>query len=184
MKKNLSRSRGGRAQAGATLLVAMIFLVLLTLIVISAIKATNVNTKVVGNMQIQKESEAAAQQAIETVISSTNFATLPPTSTVNVDINDSGQTASTYTVTVPAPKCISYMPIPQSAAPTTDPFTWSAADQACFTHSATTTPVLNSNCSNSNWDFAATATATGVATTSTTTHQGVAIRVMNPGTGC
>ena len=171
-----------RAQTGATLLVSMIFLVVLTLIVVSAIKVSNVNSKVAGNMQIQKEAEAAAQQAIETVISSANFATLPAISTVKVDINDSGQTASTYTVTVPAPNCISVKPIPQSEAPTTDPFTWSKADQACFIQSGNLGP--NSNCSNSNWDFAATATATGVATTSTTTHQGLAIRVMNPGTGC
>ncbi|TAM43402.1 MAG: hypothetical protein EPN61_08220 [Burkholderiaceae bacterium] len=183
MNKNPFPSRGRPSQAGATLLIAMIFLVLLTLIVISAIKATNVNTKVVGNMQIQEESKAAAQQAIETIISNGNFATLPATSTVQVDINDSGQSASTYAVTVPAPTCISFTPVPQSAQPTTPVFSWSAANQACFLQSSTAQGA-NSNCSDANWDISATATAPGVATTSTTTHQGIAIRQMTVGTGC
>ncbi|HXE21444.1 MAG TPA: PilX N-terminal domain-containing pilus assembly protein, partial [Rhodoferax sp.] len=81
MNKSINHSPGRPSQAGATLLIAMIFLVLLTLIVVSAIKTTNVNTKVVGNMQIQEESKAAAQQAIEAIISTGNFATLPTTST-------------------------------------------------------------------------------------------------------
>jgi hypothetical protein len=180
---HLKHARARRTQTGATLLVSMIFLVVLTLIVASAIKVSNVNSTLAGNVQIQKESEAAAQQAIEAAISNPNFLTLPPISTVQVNIDDSGQTASTYAVSVPAPTCVSFLPIPQSAAPATDPFTWSATDQACFAQSATTTNA-NSNCSNSNWDFSATATAPSVTTTNTTTHQGIAIRVMNPGTGC
>ncbi|HWU76118.1 MAG TPA: pilus assembly PilX N-terminal domain-containing protein [Rhodanobacter sp.] len=183
MNKSINHSPGRPSQAGATLLIAMIFLVLLTLIVVSAIKTTNVNTKVVGNMQIQEESKAAAQQAIEAIISTGNFATLPTTSTVQVDINDSGLAASTYAVTVPAPTCISFTPVPQSAQPSTPVFSWSTSDQACFLQSSTSQGA-NSNCSNANWDISATATAPSVATTSTTTHQGIAIREMTVGTGC
>lgn len=168
-----------QSQAGATLLIAMIFLVLLTLIVISAIKATNVNTKVVGNIQIQKESEAAAQKAIETVIS-TDFTKSPTASTVQVDINDSGQAASTYAVTVPAPTCTSVKPIKLSELDAGN-----AADVPCYASGAAQNTGIvgattggNSLCSNSNWDVSATATAPGVATTSTTTHQGVAVRVV------
>jgi Tfp pilus assembly protein PilX len=178
MKKNPFHPRSMRAQVGATLLIAMIFLVLLTLIVISAIKATNVNTKVVGNMQIQKESEAAAQQAIEAVIS-TDFTKSPAPTNVTIDINDSGQAASTYTVTGPAPTCTSVKPIKITELDATN-----AADQSCFlSGAAQNTGIVgagsggNSLCSNSNWDVNATATAPGVATTSTTTHQGIAVRV-------
>lgn len=178
MKKSHFPKRGRPSQTGATLMIAMIFLVLLTLIVISAIKATNVNTKVVGNIQIQKESEAAAQQAIETVIS-TDFTKSPTDSTVQVDINNSGQAASTYAVTVPAPACTSVKPIKLSELDATNP-----DDEPCYVSGAAQNTGIvgastggNSLCSNSNWDVSATATAPGVATTSTTTHQGIAVRV-------
>jgi Tfp pilus assembly protein PilX len=178
MKKNPFRSHGAQSQAGSTLLIAMIFMLLLTLIVISAIKATNVNTKVVGNMQIQQESEAAAQQAIENVIS-TDFTKSPTATTVPVDINDSGQAASTYSVIVQKPACISVKPIK-----TMELDVASAADQHCFVSGAAQNTGIvgagssgNSQCFNSNWDVSATATAPGVATASTTTHQGIAVRV-------
>jgi Tfp pilus assembly protein PilX len=59
-----------QSQRGVTLVIALIFLVVITLIVVSAIKSTNVNSKIAGNMQVQREAEAATQQAIEAVISS------------------------------------------------------------------------------------------------------------------
>ncbi|RZL87885.1 MAG: pilus assembly protein, partial [Variovorax sp.] len=90
------RHAGRRAQTGATLLVSMIFLVVLTLIVVSAIRVSNVNTKIVGNMQTQREADAAALHAIEATIS-TDFTSLPTASTIQIDINDSGQSGSTYT---------------------------------------------------------------------------------------
>lgn len=178
MKKKPFPTHSMQSQTGATLMIAMIFLVLLTLIVISAIKATNVNTKVVGNIQIQKESEAAAQQAIETVIS-TDFTKSPIASTVKVDINNSGQAASTYAVTVPTPTCTSVKPIKLSELDASN-----ADDVPCYASGAAQNTGIvgagtggNSLCSNSNWEINATATAPGVATTSTTTHQGVALRV-------
>ena len=58
-----------RRQAGATLLVALIMLVMLTLFAISAIRTGNVGLKIVGNQQTQKLMESAAQQAIEQVVS-------------------------------------------------------------------------------------------------------------------
>jgi Tfp pilus assembly protein PilX len=178
MKKNHLPKRSMQSQTGATLMIAMIFLVLLTLIVISAINATNINTKVVGNMQIQREAEAAAQQAIETAIS-TDFTKSPTASTVTVDINNSGQAASTYTVTVPAPTCTSVKPIALSELDISN-----ADDVPCYVSgSVQNTGIVeagtggNSLCSNSNWEINATATASGVATTSTTTRQGIAVRV-------
>jgi hypothetical protein len=100
-----------RGESGAILLISMIFLVILTLIVVSAIRVTNVNTKLATNLQIEKESEAAALQAIETVIS-TDFTTLATPATVTVDVDDSGTTGSNYVVSLsPAPVCIGVKPI-------------------------------------------------------------------------
>jgi Tfp pilus assembly protein PilX len=173
---SFSHAGARRGQSGATLLVSMIFLVVLTLIVVSAIKVANVNTKVVGNMQIQKEAEAAAQQAIETVIS-TDFTTLatPPTQTV-----DSGQAGSSYTVTLnPSPTCISVKPIKLSELDASN-----AEDVPCYASGAAQNTGIvgagtsgDSMCANSNWEITATATSSSVATTSTTVRQGVATRV-------
>lgn len=71
-------------QQGATLLVALIMLVMLTLFAISAIRTGNVGFKIVANQQTQKAMEAAAQEAIEQVLSNLgNFdpATIVPSST-------------------------------------------------------------------------------------------------------
>lgn len=57
-------------QQGATLVVVLIMLVILTLFGISAINLSNANLKVIGNMQARKQTEAAAMQAAEQVMSS------------------------------------------------------------------------------------------------------------------
>ena len=57
-----------RVQAGMTLVVSLIMLIVLTLLVVSAIRFGNINLKITGNAQTQAESAAAAQVAIEQVI--------------------------------------------------------------------------------------------------------------------
>ena len=97
-----------KQQRGSTLLVALIMLVLLTLIAVSAINSTTASTQMVGNAQFSKEANAAAQQAIENVISNDNFKNTPPTPQ-NIDINGDGVTD--YNVAfAPAPLCVSVKP--------------------------------------------------------------------------
>ncbi len=76
----------GRRERGATLLISLIMLVVLTLFAITAIRTGNIGFKIVGNQQAQKSMEAAAQQAIEQAISNLgNFdpvTVIAPTSTV------------------------------------------------------------------------------------------------------
>ena len=67
-----------KRQRGSTLLVALIMLVLLTLIALSAIKSTTTSIQVVGNAQFREEAKAAAQAALEVVMSSNAFKTIPP----------------------------------------------------------------------------------------------------------
>jgi hypothetical protein len=97
-----------RAQRGATLVVGLIMLVLLTLVVTTAFMMSSGNLKAVGNMQFRDEAIAAANVAIEQVIS-TNFTGLPVASVVPVDIDQDG--FSDYTVTVNAPVCIQAVPV-------------------------------------------------------------------------
>ncbi|MDQ3197317.1 MAG: hypothetical protein M3Q32_13390, partial [Pseudomonadota bacterium] len=66
-------------QQGSTLLVSLIMLIILTLFVVTAINVSNVNLKIVGNVQSKKTLEANAQQAIEQVLSSSAAFNLAPT---------------------------------------------------------------------------------------------------------
>jgi len=56
-------------ERGATLLVSMVMLVVLTMFAISAIRSGNIGLKIVGNQQSQKLMESAAAEAIEQTIS-------------------------------------------------------------------------------------------------------------------
>ncbi|MBY4597748.1 PilX N-terminal domain-containing pilus assembly protein [Ottowia caeni] len=101
-----SRSRG------ATLLIALIFLVLMSLFAISAFNSSSVNMRVVGNTESRQESAAAVQVAIEETISGTEFYVNPDgvaASTVPVDVT--GDSVADYTVSMtPKPYCYRAVP--------------------------------------------------------------------------
>ena len=111
-------------QSGATLIVSLIMLVVLTLLVVTAIRSGNTNLKIVGNMQVTTEADAAGVQEIERVLSTTDFTKFTPVVDNPVVIG-----AATYLVTIPKPACENTVPI-YSNDPTlvpTDP-----NDQLCF----------------------------------------------------
>src|SRR2546428_759824 len=90
----MSRSASLDTQRGATLVVGLIMLLLITLMVSSAFMLSTTNLKSVGNMQFKDESIAAANKAIEQVLSSP-FTTNPnalDNTTINADINNDGIT--------------------------------------------------------------------------------------------
>lgn len=66
-KKHLFR------QQGATLVIALIMLVIITLFAVTMVRLSNSSMQVVGNMQVQRSLEASAQQSIENKISSVTF---------------------------------------------------------------------------------------------------------------
>jgi Tfp pilus assembly protein PilX len=68
-RKSFVRWGAPRREYGATLLIALVMLVVLTLFAIAAIRTGNIGFKIVGNQQAQKLMEAAAQEAIEQAIS-------------------------------------------------------------------------------------------------------------------
>ena len=98
-----------RAQNGATLIVALIVLTLITLLVVNAFTLSSSNLRAVGNMQARDETIAAANQALELVISS-SFTDALVAQEVNVDINKDGTTD--YTVAVGLPRCIRATEVP------------------------------------------------------------------------
>ena len=58
-----------RHEQGATLVITLIMLVLITMFAISAITLSNSTSKVVGNMQAKKTTDAMAQRVVDQVIS-------------------------------------------------------------------------------------------------------------------
>ena len=87
-----------RSQSGATLVTALIFLVIMTLFAVSSINMSTVNFRIVANMQAQKQIDAAVQDAIEQTISSMNQFTLTPAvSTISTSMG---------IVSVSAPDCL------------------------------------------------------------------------------
>jgi len=90
------------AQRGATLIVSLIMLVVLTLFAVSAINLSNTNLKIVGNMRAQKMMEMAAQDAIEQMLSSPTFYGLTAAA--------QNFTVSGFNVAVDAPRCLLSVP--------------------------------------------------------------------------
>ncbi|WP_205890058.1 PilX N-terminal domain-containing pilus assembly protein [Pseudomonas jilinensis] len=100
-------------QRGATLVVGLIMLLLLTLMVGSAFTLSTTNLKAVGNMQVREEAIAAANAAIELVISSA-FIDATKDESIEIDINNNGITD--YTVNVAKPQCVGFTLAASTAA--------------------------------------------------------------------
>lgn len=96
-------------QRGVTLIIGLIMLLLFSLVVGSAFTMSGTSLKSVGNMQAQNEALAAANIAIEQVVSSP-FTASPAAEEINVDINNDG--AADYTVAIATPVCISEAEVP------------------------------------------------------------------------
>ena len=180
-------------QQGATLLVSLILLVMLTLFAISAMNTSTVNLKVVGNMQAQQEGLAASQSAIEKAISTPNFTSSPTNAivspcgapnTVCTDLNGDG-TSDLTTVLVPAPACVQARPQKISELDLSRP---TNEDVACVTQQqqgtfgvAGASGTGDSLCGQSVWDITARTLQTGTTTTDSpvnvTVVQGVGVRV-------
>lgn len=140
-----------RRQQGATLLVGLIMLVVLTLLVVSGIRTSNANLKIVGNVQARDEAAAQSQQALEDMLSDVSNFYAPAPKRLQVDADGDG--SAEYTVEVSAPVCLKLV--------TVDGYSVDFADSAP---------------KDSYWDIAAQVTdaRTGA---STTARQGVRVRL-------
>ena len=149
-------------QQGVTLLIAMIFLILLSLFAVSAFKNSTGNLRIVGNMQSRQEAIAVGQKALEKTLSSSEFSTNPAgvaSSPVTVDIDGNG-TVDYIANLNPQPHCYRTKPIKSSEL---NPAL--AADRSCMKSSVTQQGGLdvsnaeaeagNSLCANSEWNIGA-----------------------------
>ncbi|HSC96128.1 MAG TPA: PilX N-terminal domain-containing pilus assembly protein [Burkholderiales bacterium] len=173
-----------RRQRGTTLVIALIMLVITTLLAVSSLGTTQMNLKVVGNMQSRGEALQATQQAIETVISTPLFianpanAVLTPCGTANTLCADvSGDGTPDYTTQLnPAPACVSVKSIKVSELNFSIP-----EDLGCAAGQAQQFGVAgvgsgDSLCANTAWDITAQTSST-ISRTRVTVTQGVAVRI-------
>lgn len=92
-------------QSGATLIVALIMLIVMTLGAVLSYNLSKSSLQIVGNQQAQQQTASAARQALELAISRNLFATSPTTAfgatnAVDVDLF-SGSIATVTPATVP-----------------------------------------------------------------------------------
>ena len=161
-----------RGQRGATLLIGLIMLVLLTLHALAAYTTSTVQLRIVGNMQDRQDARAAANVAVGQVLSSPAFV-VPAGVAVGIpaDIDINGDGIGDFRVTVTA-TCTALLPLqPRELDPGIPD------DFQCLAGTAFEGGAL---CATSQWNLqavavpAAGAAATGVAVE---LNQGAAVRL-------
>ncbi len=176
--------RSMHAQRGATLFVGLIMLVVLSMFLVSSLNTSTTNLKVVGNMQTKQEALAAAQETIETVISTPTFLSNPanavptPCGTLNkmcTDLTGDGVPEFTTTLT-PQPRCITALPVKNQDLNVANP-----EDLGCSAGAPQQTGVAgavsgNSLCATTLWEINARTVGNSSAATASVT-QGVAVRI-------
>jgi Tfp pilus assembly protein PilX len=161
-----------------TLVIVLVMLVVISLLVVSAIRFGNINLRIAGNVQSEAEATAAAQVAVEsmikTMISSSNMSSISAQPAVSVSTG--GQT---YTVSVSKPSCGFTTNIDTTSLDPTK-----STDQACFDGTDTETQLLStgalsttpSACKDQQWDVTG-AVNDSRSGTKVSVLQGVSVRV-------
>jgi type II secretory pathway pseudopilin PulG len=190
-----------RAQRGSTLLVVMIFLLVFGMMTAAAFRGSMTSVQAIGNMQWRNEAVTAANDAIDRVLSTAEFATNTAvvTQAVNaapfpMDINGDG--VNDISVNFPVvtldgvaragPRCLRAEPIPSAQLNPSLP-----ADLGCFGSSSSSSSGLGvatagggtstvtqspSLCSNTEWSITVRA-VDAVTNTRVDVVQGVGVRV-------
>jgi Tfp pilus assembly protein PilX len=171
-------------QRGITLVMALIMLVLLTLMAITAFHIGTSQTVIVSNAQHREEAVQAAQQAIDSVLNSPNFMTNPSAAIINsnsscasgaannmcVDVNGDG-TADITVALSPKPACVEGWNISNSNLnlSTSNGLACSTGQSQTFGVEGSTN--TNSLCAQTTWEVTAVATDS-VTNTKATVVQG------------
>jgi len=163
-------------QRGATLLVALIMLVLMMLAAVMSFKAGRTNSIIVGNQQAQQITTDVAKAALEEVASRSLFAESPTaafgsTNQRSYDINADGKTDVTVTLT-PKPCIKNYAILPVDPEDTTSQGCVGGAQQTFGVEGAAS---WGTSCADIVWEITAVA-SDAVTETTTTAIQGIRVR--------
>ncbi|UCG98258.1 MAG: hypothetical protein JSW31_03875 [Burkholderiales bacterium] len=178
------RSSLYRAQRGASALVALVFLVIVAFVVLTAYRLSGQQLMLAGNAQSRAQALAATNFALERTISTVDFLRTPAVvaaTPVGVDIDGNG--ADDLDVTVGMPVCYRLRVVPQAELDERR-----AGDVGCIGGAgpAGSTLVIGasggasgatgeSQCADSEWNISATY-ADAVTGSALTVNQGVAVR--------
>jgi len=157
------------AQRGATLLVGLILLLVLTMLALSAFNWSTVQVRVIGNSQTRQESIAAATLALQKTLSTPNFMlnTAAVASTpILVDINQDG--TADYTVSI-VPTCTASIPYLNAQLDVND-----AEDFKCFVSQELFDG--KSLCARTSWELEARASDLNHTGSSSTIYEGITVR--------
>jgi Tfp pilus assembly protein PilX len=180
-----------RRQRGATLLVALIMLVLMTMFAVTTFNLGKSSLQMVGNMQQRNQAHVAAQSTIEEVISTTRFFQAPSAvfftpcgnvaNTRCVDINGDGKPDITVTL-APIPACVKAKTLQNALLNLTNP-----NDAGCTVGTSQSFGIVGSAtgaslCADSTWEINAVA-VDNVTQARATLTQGVGVRVATDDVG-
>jgi type II secretory pathway pseudopilin PulG len=178
--------RSRSSQRGATLVVALVILVLLALLGLGAYQTSVTDQKASGNMQARTEALNAAQETIETVISSRQFVVDPsnaiatPCEGPNTWCSDlNGDGVPEYkTKLLPAPACVTtkVLKVAELDLNSSEDLSCAVGQSQQFGVAGADTAAGDSLCANTMWEVTAETTAvTGGA--KVTVSQGIGLRV-------
>lgn len=123
----MTRVHDPSGQRGVALVIGMVILIVMTLVLLSAVTLSTGNLKAVSNTQFRDAALAAANLAVEQVVS-TAFMNVPEDARIAVDIDQDGM--CDYTVYVAVPTCTKWtFPTPGDLDPS------NSADHPCFSGS-------------------------------------------------
>jgi hypothetical protein len=165
-------------QQGMTLVVSLVMLIVLTLLVVSAVRFGNINLRITGNVQSETEASSATQVGMETMVKTINSApNISALTNQDMTISTGGRS---YTVHVVKPACIFNKNINSSDLDPTKP-----GDLPCF-ESTDTEKLITSNdtlttvptaCKNQQWDVQASVDDSARSGAKTSMLQGISVRV-------
>ena len=160
------------SQRGVTLFVALVLLIMVTLLAVSSFRVSNTNLKVIASMQGKGESLAAAQAAIERVISNAAFAMDPQlVAQTPIDVDLTGTGKNEYQVTLnPIPTCLKARPTNPAELDITKP-----EDRPCFGTALVGQAQLATSCAETIWEITA-VTQDTITGAETLVRQGVSMR--------
>jgi hypothetical protein len=173
----------GRDQGGATMVIALIMLLLLTLAAMTALNMGKSSLQIVGNLQGRNQELVTANGVSEQVLSSTQFFNNPMgvlnvggawMNSTSVDVYGDGKTVLPVTVTPPS--CIAAQGIPVTNLVLTNPDDKGCSRSVQQTFGVAGADTAMSLCATSTWDIATQATDP-VTSGSATVTQGVAVRI-------
>lgn len=165
-------------EQGITLVVSLIMLIVLTLIVVSAIRFGNINLRIAGNAQADAEAAAAAQVGLERVVALVQAADKPNNVSAQTYTVSTG--GMSYSVAVAKPGCVYSRNVLNQELDATKP-----ADRACYEYDPTDAGFdangkkipPSSACKDQQWDVQSTVNDTASTAAKVTVVQGVSTRV-------